>query len=88
MAYQIEYNIDRITVFRKNFKRDLLIGFLLTCMLLTGTIGMHLCGFFLQRIICFDRHQTYAAAERLVDDIKTGVPIQDAVQVFCEELIQ
>lgn len=88
MAYQIEYDKNRVITIRKDFKKELLYGLLLVFTLVTGMIVTHFGGAFLQKIILGDKQQTHVATEQLVVDIQSGIPIQDAVQTFYAELTQ
>lgn len=86
MAYQIEYDNNKITVIERNSKKEMLFWMLVIVILVFGTICVHYCGAFLQMMILGDK-SVAQAAEQLVADLKSGTQIQDAVQTFYGSLV-
>lgn len=82
MAYQIEYHLQEI----RQIKRKMPVwgkALLLTLCLLAG----HIVFVLLQTFVGGQWQETVAASEQLVDALKQGTSLQDAVQVFYAELI-
>lgn len=87
MAYQIEYDMKTVKIIKKNTKKEVLSGLVLVLTLVLGSIGAHFGGTLLQTLFLGET-ETAQAAEQLIDDIRSGVEVRDAVQTFCAELIR
>lgn len=88
MAYQLEYEMQNIRITKRSFKKEAMAVLIGVVVLSVIVMGAYFGGAACFAVLTESGQNTLEAAEHLVDDLKTGVPLQEAVQVFCEEIIQ
>ena len=87
MAYEIEYQFDSIKYTPIKPGRTIKATILLTIALLTGIVLVYFMGT-VSEIFLFGGEKVPAAAEQLVEDLSSGIELDEAVQAFCAELSQ
>lgn len=86
MGYQIEYHLQQIQYTKRKEKRNLsVLG--AVCLLSFCLIAVHFVAVAFQTVISGQWGETVAASEQMVNALHNGSTIQEAVQVFCAELI-
>lgn len=88
MAYQLEYELHNIRITKRSFKKEAMAVLIGVVVLSVIVMGAYFGGAACFAVLTEGGQNTLEAAEHLVDDLRTGVPLQEAVQVFCEEIIQ
>ena len=87
MSYQIEYNMDSINFAKKDIKNSFLLNLALATALVAASVGIYFCNHWLFMSLQNNRNDIVAASEQLVEEIRSGVNIPDAINTFCSELI-
>lgn len=88
MGYELRYDLQSIKI-SKNKKHSGHLHFVaLTAFLILCTVMMHFGGTVLQTVILGQRETAKAAAEHMVEDIRSGTSLTDAIQTFCAELAE
>lgn len=86
MAYLVEYEMQNIKITKRSLKKDVVSVIFCTAVLvglaLIAQFGTAVC----QKMLVESCHAAYDAAEQLVANLHSGVPVQEAVQAFCSEI--
>lgn len=85
MAYQLEYSFEH---FKKTHYKEKKYNIILTALLIACVaISIHLGGAGLEVVLFGNREQLHTSATQMVEDLRSGSPLEDAVYTFCEGVI-
>ena len=90
MGYKIQYSPETEKKFPRKGKGSVTFGkplfVLFAAILLIGIVTLHKHGMLWDLLIPGDPEITVAAMETMADNLKEGMSLQSAVEVFCTEI--
>ena len=91
MGYKIQYDSNSLKkypkVYNKTVNRKRIWITALIILLIIGIVPLYRSGLLKELLIPGDVAITEAAAEMLAENLKGGMPVEEAIRVFCREII-
>lgn len=86
MSYQLEYGLQSIKI-NKGFKRNkYLCYFLKLTLLIVCVVSIHLFSMLFHFVILGPSEITKTAADQMVENLRSGESLYEAIQTFCRTI--
>lgn len=88
MGYQLTYELQNIKTIKNPAKKRWYRYLLMIIVVVIGTIVLHFGSVTLETVFIGQGHTAKEAVEQMVENIREGTSLSEAVQAFCLELAQ
>lgn len=88
MSYALQYDLQSIKIVKNPRVKKRLHSGMIIFVIVFGCLAGHIISIALQKTLLKPSENTALAAERMVESIRNGTSIGDAVDVFCQDVLQ
>ncbi len=87
MGYHLTYELQTVKFVKSRAKREWHRYLLVIAVLVIGTVVLHFSTAILETVLMGQGNMAKEAAEQMVESIRGGASLSEAVQAFCLELV-
>lgn len=88
MGYQLTYELQVMKIVKNSVNKDRYRYLIMIAILIIGTVALHFCTVIFETVLLGQGETAKAAAEQMVENIREGTSLSEAIQAFCTELAQ